>query len=89
MASAVEAEVSGTFHNGKTAITLRISINELGFPQPPTPIKTDNFTAEGIITATVIKKFQGNGYDILLDEGWGKTKVFLDISIRTTDQPLS
>ena len=43
-------------HNGKTAITLLITLRELGFTQPPTPIKTYNSAAEGIVTATVRQK---------------------------------
>ena len=53
VASAAEAEVGGLFHNGQTAVPLRITLHELGFTQPPTPIKTDNFAAEGIVTVTV------------------------------------
>ena len=56
MASAAEAEVGGLFHNGQTAVTLIITLHELGFTQPPTPIKTDNSAAEGIFTATVRQK---------------------------------
>ena len=29
------------------------TLEELGHPQPPTPIKTDNTTANGIINGTV------------------------------------
>ena len=50
---ASKSEVSGLFHNSKTALPLRITLNELGFPLPLTPIKTDNSADEGIITATV------------------------------------
>ena len=56
VASAAEAEVGGLFHNGKTYVPLRITLHELGFSQPPTPIKTENSAAEGIVTATVIQK---------------------------------
>ena len=49
-------EVGGLFHNGQTAVPLRITFHELGFTQPPTPLKTDNSTAEGIVTATVRQK---------------------------------
>ena len=52
VASADEAEVGGLLHNGKTAVPLQIILHELGFTQPPTPIKTDNSKADGIITAT-------------------------------------
>ena len=75
-AAAAEAEVGGLFHNGQKAVPLRITLHELGFTQPPTPITTDNSAAKGIATATVRqKKFQGNGHVVLLDEGKGKTKI--------------
>ena len=78
--STAKAEVGGLFHNGQTSVPLRIKLRELGFPQPPTPIKTDNSAAEVIVTATVRqKKFQGNAYVILLDEGQGETKILLSL----------
>ena len=63
------------FHNVQTAVYILITLQELGFPQPPTPIKTYKSAAEGIVVATVRqKKVQGNGHVIVLDEGEGKTK---------------
>ena len=56
VASGAKAEVGGLFQNGKTAVPLRITLHELGFTQPPTPIKIDNSAAEGIVTATVRQK---------------------------------
>ena len=56
VASAAKAEVGGLFHNGQTAVPLRIKLHELGFTQPLTPIKIDKSTAEGIVTATVRQK---------------------------------
>ena len=56
VASAAEAEFRGLFHNGQTLVPLIITLHELGFTQPPTPIKTDNSAAEGIVTATVRQK---------------------------------
>ena len=53
MASAAEAEMGGLFVNGKEAIILRTTLGELGHPQPPTPIKTDNSTAAGIANKTI------------------------------------
>ena len=35
------------------AAPLRTTLEELGHPQPPTPMKTDNTTASGIISGTV------------------------------------
>ena len=53
VASFSKAEVGGLFHNGQTAVPLRITLHELGFTQQPTPIKTNNSAAEDIVTATV------------------------------------
>ena len=39
MASAVKEEMGGLFVNGKEAVILRTTLEELGHPQPPTPIK--------------------------------------------------
>ena len=43
--SAAESEVGGLFHNCQTAIPIRNCLIQMGHPQPPTPIKTDNTTA--------------------------------------------
>ena len=48
--------VGGLLHNGQTVVPLQITLRELGFTQLPTPIKTDNCVAEGIVTATVRQK---------------------------------
>jgi hypothetical protein len=48
VSSAAEAELAALFHNGKEACPIRISLEELGHPQPPTPIQTDNSTAAGM-----------------------------------------
>ena len=49
VASAAKAELGELFHNGQKSVPLRITLKELDFYQPPTPIKTDNSTAECII----------------------------------------
>jgi hypothetical protein len=56
VSSAAEAELAGLFHNGKEACPLRIALEEMGYPQPPTPIVTDNSTAAGIANDTVKQK---------------------------------
>jgi hypothetical protein len=53
MSSAAEAEVGALFKNAKALIPLRITCEELGHIQPPTPIRTDNNTAEGIMNGTI------------------------------------
>jgi hypothetical protein len=56
MASAAEAEVGGLFINGQAACPLRVALQEMGHPQPPTIIVTDNQCAEGIANDTVKQK---------------------------------
>jgi hypothetical protein len=53
VSSAAEAEIAGMFHNAKEACPMRITLEELGHPQPPTPLQTDNSTACGIANDTV------------------------------------
>jgi hypothetical protein len=53
VSSAAEAETGGLFYNGKEACPIRTTLSELGFPQGPTPIQTDNSTACGIANDTV------------------------------------
>eukprot|EP00957_Ditylum_brightwellii_P113941 8686052-Ditylum_brightwellii.AAC.1 len=56
MASAAEAECKGLYENGREAIPLKMALEEMGHPQPATPIDTDNSTAEGITNANVQQK---------------------------------
>ena len=56
LSSASEAEMAGLCHNGKEAVPERITLEELGHPQPPTPMVTDNSTASGIANDSVKQK---------------------------------
>ena len=47
MSSAAEAECVTLFKNSKQGVPLRISLEDMGHPQPPTPIQVDNSTAAG------------------------------------------
>jgi hypothetical protein len=53
MSSAAEAEVGALFMNAKALIPLRIMCEELDHIQPPTPMRTDNNAAEGIMNGTI------------------------------------
>ena len=53
MASATEAEFAGLFHNARDGIVLRTALEEMGYPQPATPIQTDNACATGIANGTM------------------------------------
>jgi hypothetical protein len=48
--SASEAEIGGLFINVKVAIPIRQTLIEMGHPQPPTPMQTDNSTAHTLIS---------------------------------------
>jgi hypothetical protein len=47
MSSAAEAEIGSVFLNAKEATLLRTTLEEMGHPQPPTPLQSDNNTAMG------------------------------------------
>jgi hypothetical protein len=53
VASAAEAEVAGNFMNAQELCPIRQTLIFLGHPQPPTPIRTDNKCAEGILNGTI------------------------------------
>ena len=52
MSSAAEAEIAALYMNAREILPLRVTCEELGHPQPPTPMQTDNNTASGIINGT-------------------------------------
>ena len=56
LSSASEAETAAIFYNCKAALPLRVSLEEMGHPQPKTPVTTDNTTAVGLIQRTMIPK---------------------------------
>jgi hypothetical protein len=51
--SAAEAELGALFLNAKQAKIMRLTLEELGHPQPPTPIHINNSTTVGIVNNTV------------------------------------
>jgi hypothetical protein len=53
IASAAESEVGACFHNVQSGAPLRVTLTELGHTQPPTPLRTDNSTAFGILNDTI------------------------------------
>ena len=53
MASAAEAELGDLFLNCQVAVPIRITLEEMGHPQPPTPVQVDNSTALVIATGTI------------------------------------
>ena len=62
MSSAAEAELGALYLNAKEAVYLQQILDDMGHPQPKTPIQIDKTTAEGVIN----KMHQSNGYAIPL-----------------------
>jgi hypothetical protein len=56
MASAAESKVGALFVNSQEAIPLCYALKELGHPQPPMPVQTDNSTAAGYSNNTIKQK---------------------------------
>jgi hypothetical protein len=56
VASAAESEVGSCFQNAQSGAPLRVTLTELGHTQPPTPLRTDNSTAFGILNETIKQK---------------------------------
>ena len=63
MSSAGETEVASSYLNCKAALPLRIALEEMGHPQPKTPVIVDNTTAQGLIKGTMTPK-KAKGYDM-------------------------
>ncbi len=53
VASAAKAELGALFLNCKEGIIFRLTLEELGHPQPRTPVHCDNATTVGIANNTV------------------------------------
>ena len=56
MQSAGEAECGALYMNAKEAVPMRVRFVELGHPQPASPMRTDNSTADGMGNKTVKQK---------------------------------
>ena len=54
--SAAEAETGGLYGNAQMGIIIRHALEELGHPQPPTPLKTDNATANSFVHSNLRQK---------------------------------
>jgi hypothetical protein len=53
VASAAESELGACFHNAQSGAPIRVTLTELGQPQPPMSLRTDNSTAYGIVNETI------------------------------------
>ena len=52
-ASAAESELGALFKNMQRGVILRLKLQEMGHPQPPTDVWVDNTTTHGIANSTV------------------------------------
>jgi hypothetical protein len=56
MSSATEAEIGSVFITAKEGAVLHTTLEEMGHPQLPTPMETDNTTATGYRNGTIKQK---------------------------------
>ena len=67
VSSAAEAETNGVFQNAKQALPIRNLLEQMGHPQSPTPIYTDNSTTTALINKSIqMKKIKKLGYESTL-----------------------
>jgi hypothetical protein len=53
MSLAAEAELGALYVNAREAVPIQNLLHEMGHPQPPTPIQTDNSTALGVVNSNI------------------------------------
>ena len=56
MSSASEAELGALYVTAKEMAPLRQTLIEMGWPQPPSPLQTDNSAAAGVVNKTIVAK---------------------------------
>ena len=56
VSSAAETKIAGVFYNAQIAIPIWYILEQLGYPQSPTPIKIDNSTATGFVYNNIHQK---------------------------------
>ena len=54
LTSAAEAELGILFITAQKMVPLRQTLIEMGWPQKPSPVQTDNTTAEGVVNVTIV-----------------------------------
>ena len=56
MTSATEAELAALYITAQKQVPMRQTLIEMGWPEPPTPIQTDNTTAESVVNNKIFTK---------------------------------
>jgi hypothetical protein len=62
VAAAFEAELGAAFINTQKTVPMQQALENMGHPQPPTTLKTNNSTAHGILTS-IVKQKQSNTFN--------------------------
>ncbi len=57
MASAAKAELAALFLMAREMILHRQTLIDMGWPQPKSPIQTDNLTAAGVTNKTIVLRW--------------------------------
>ena len=78
MSAASEAEAAALFTNMKEGVIQRIALEEMQWPQPPTPITVDNSRVAGLAQDT-IKANKSRAMDMCLHwiQDWAQQRQFL------------
>ena len=56
MSSASEAELGALYITAKEIVPPRNTLDEMGWPQPHSPVQTDNSAAAGVVDNTIVPK---------------------------------
>jgi hypothetical protein len=64
LSSAIDAKLGALFYNGKDAAMLQTTLEDMGHPQPATPIQTDNACDSSIANDGSIKQCSSKAIDI-------------------------
>ncbi len=56
MPLAAEAKLGALFINAKTTVSMQQTLEEMGHPQPRTPVQTDNSTTHALLTNRILSK---------------------------------
>ena len=70
----MESDLGGLFENFQESTSTRTSLEEVGHPQPPTPVATENTAANSTFNGTGGKEVQSHKHDILLGQRQNMTK---------------
>ena len=63
MGSAAEAEIGPNYMNGQDCVPVRVTLEEMGHPRPPTPIHVDNTTSVSFAKGTM-KQMKSKSIDM-------------------------